>query len=53
MKFLRMRSILLNKIKFTSIKNIKHRIKNLIDPFDRPAILKSVNLNIYYQFIKC
>ena len=34
-----------NITKFTSIKNIKHRIKNLIDPFDRPAILKSVKLN--------
>ena len=34
-----------NKTNFTSIKNIKHRIKNLIDPFDRPAILKSVKLN--------
>ena len=34
-----------NKTKFTSINNIKHRIKNLIDPFDRPAILKSVKLN--------
>jgi len=34
-----------NKTRFTSINKIKNRIKNLIDPFDRPALIKSVKLN--------
>tara|TARA_B100001057_G_scaffold411053_1_gene426452 strand:- start:999 stop:1823 length:825 start_codon:yes stop_codon:yes gene_type:complete len=34
-----------NKKNYTSIKNINHRIKNLIDPFDREANLKKVKID--------
>ena len=37
-----------NKNEFTSIKNIKLKIKKLIDPFNRNAILKVVKLNNSY-----
>ena len=34
-----------NKGKYTSIKKIKYRIQNLIDPFDRNANLKKIKLD--------
>ena len=41
-----------NKSKYSSIKNIKYRIKNLIDPFDRKAELEVVKLdNSYPSYI--
>ena len=34
-----------NQKKYTSVKDINYRIKNLIDPFDRKANLKKVKID--------
>ncbi len=37
-----------NKRKYTSVKKIKYRIQNLIDPFDRNAKLKKIKLDKFF-----